>query len=299
VRYTNAVSFRTALETRLKTAAASSPTMSVNRLRKLVALERFLARLLEASPLVDLTDYFNFSVERVGRIDADQEGAAIRFRLRAEVAGRQFETVVVDVGFGGALAREPDLVDSPGYLAFAELAPIPVPTLPLDLHVAEKVHAYTRRYGGTFQSSRVKDLVDLALVPSLAEFDAGELRHALELTFGSRASHPLPTRLPLPPEDWVAAYRNLAAEVALDPDVTVGHQIAATFLDPVLTGEVSESARWDPAQGQWHDDYDALLDRTVFRLDDDAYSQFNAMLDDPREPSDALRKLLNTKAPWE
>ena len=44
---------------------------------------------------------------------------------------------------------------------------------------------------------------------------------------------------------------------------------------------------------------DILLDRTYFQLDEEAFAQFSAMLDAPREPSDALRKLLRTPAPWE
>ena len=44
---------------------------------------------------------------------------------------------------------------------------------------------------------------------------------------------------------------------------------------------------------------DILLDRTYFQLDDEAFARFSAMLDTPRAPSDALRKLLRTRAPWE
>lgn len=42
-----------------------------------------------------------------------------------------------------------------------------------------------------------------------------------------------------------------------------------------------------------------LLDQTFFQLDEEAFARFSAMLDAPREPTDALRKLLRTPAPWE
>ncbi len=42
-----------------------------------------------------------------------------------------------------------------------------------------------------------------------------------------------------------------------------------------------------------------LLDQVYFRLDDDAYARFSAMLDAPPAPTAELRDLLNTKAPWE
>jgi hypothetical protein len=36
-----------------------------------------------------------------------------------------------------------------------------VPALAVELHLAEKLHAYSRVYGTGVQSSRVKDLVDM------------------------------------------------------------------------------------------------------------------------------------------
>ncbi|MBI2339950.1 MAG: DUF1778 domain-containing protein [Deltaproteobacteria bacterium] len=42
-----------------------------------------------------------------------------------------------------------------------------------------------------------------------------------------------------------------------------------------------------------------LLDQTYFALDADAFARFQAMLDNPPKPTDRLRRLLTTKAPWE
>ncbi|HEY7031552.1 MAG TPA: DUF1778 domain-containing protein [Thermomicrobiales bacterium] len=44
---------------------------------------------------------------------------------------------------------------------------------------------------------------------------------------------------------------------------------------------------------------DVLLDRTFFRLDGEAFARFTALLDNPPPPSDELRTLLLSKAPWE
>ena len=43
----------------------------------------------------------------------------------------------------------------------------------------------------------------------------------------------------------------------------------------------------------------AILDQRVFYLNDEEWAWFNAMLDAPPEPSEALKRLMRTPAPWE
>ncbi|MCH7741349.1 MAG: DUF1778 domain-containing protein [Proteobacteria bacterium] len=42
-----------------------------------------------------------------------------------------------------------------------------------------------------------------------------------------------------------------------------------------------------------------LLDQRLFHLDEEAFSRFQAMLDAPVKDNPALRRVLNSKAPWE
>jgi uncharacterized protein (DUF1778 family) len=44
---------------------------------------------------------------------------------------------------------------------------------------------------------------------------------------------------------------------------------------------------------------EALLDRTLLRVDAETYARFLELLDAPPQPSEGLRKLLLKKAPWE
>ena len=44
---------------------------------------------------------------------------------------------------------------------------------------------------------------------------------------------------------------------------------------------------------------DILLDQNAIYLDDEAYDRFVELLDNPRPPTDTLRRLLQTKARWE
>jgi hypothetical protein len=200
---------------------------------------------------LELDDFFNFVIRKTTTFDTAMEGSAIRFQVLAELDGRKFESVVIDIGFGDPLPDAPDRLQGPNLLGFAEIQPAKIPALPLEQHLAEKVHAYTRTYEGNLHSSRVKDLVDMILIQSVAAFEAGRLLAVIEKTFTSRITHPLPTALPAPPMTWRTPYRRLAEEVGVTPELTTGHKQVAALLDPLLGGEVPLGAKWDPLYRRW------------------------------------------------
>ncbi len=204
-----------------------------------------------AAQAIDLSDYFSFAIEKTGYLDIALEGAAVRYRVTAELAGRTFEDVIVDIGFGDPVVSPPEILRGPDLLRFAEIDPIEVPALPLEQHVAEKVHAYTRIYGGQRPSSRVKDLVDLVLIRSLSAFEVERLRTALRTTFTNRGTHPLPTTMPPPPPGWSRAYRRMANDVGINPDVSTAYEQVAAFLNPVLDKTAPNDGCWDPLPGVW------------------------------------------------
>ena len=82
---------------------------------------------------------------------------------------------------------------------------------------AEKVHAYT--LSRSAQNSRVKDLVDLALLIGSGGLDKQRIMEALRLTFERRGTHDLPANLLPPPADWQVPFHALAEECGLPTDV--------------------------------------------------------------------------------
>jgi len=206
---------------------------------------------LLAAQGIDLGDHFTFSIERTARLDTATDGAAVRYRAVADVAGRRFDSVIIDIGFDDPLLESPDILLGPTFLTFAGIEPVAVPALPLQQHIAEKVHAYTRTYDRGRASTRVKDLVDLALIRSAGSFDAGSLRSALDQTFITRATHPLPPTLPPPPSGWTTPYRRLATGVGIEPTLRIGYQRSAEWLDPILNRSARDEARWNDVRGEW------------------------------------------------
>lgn len=194
-------------------------------------------------------DFFVFKVERAGA-PADRLGRSHRFRVSTTLAGRPFESFLLDVGFrpDGAVAGETLRTD--GFLEFAGIEPVEVRAVPLELQVAEKLHAYTRTYEGPRSSTRVKDLIDLALIAELSTLDAKCLRGEIDSIFGLRGIHRAPDALPPVPREWAMPYRRLAEEVGISPELAIGHREAAALLDPVLSGEIA-GGRWDRGRRTW------------------------------------------------
>jgi hypothetical protein len=197
VRYATAVAFRQALEQRLKNEAKETG-LTLARLRKRVAFEAFLRRLLAVAPdrwvlkgalaldfrlhtrtrstkdidlgrdddeqaairdivaaqRVALDDFFTFAAIRASDLDDADDFTAVRFHVTAQLGGRTFEQFRVDIGFLDSISYEPDTIQSPGMLRFAGVPQLALPAIPIPQHLAEKVHACTRRYGDATARAR-------------------------------------------------------------------------------------------------------------------------------------------------
>ncbi len=197
----------------------------------------------------DLDDFFVFSLER-SDTTPDLLGGTHRFSVTASLAGRLFESFVLDVGTDEGSLMAADALTTDDILGFADITPVTVPTLPLAAQVAEKVHAYTRTYEGGRGSTRTKDLIDLALIASMFPMSAAALRAEINAVFARRATHEPPPAVPPPPADWRGPYRRLALTVGLEPDLDTGHARVVAMLDPVLGGHVA-TGTWDPDSQRW------------------------------------------------
>lgn len=212
-------------------------------------IEQLTEDLLAATRL-DLDDHFVFRTRRVRDADSEQPEPTVRFHVTVEVAGQLFDEATLDVAVSAHADWKPEHVKS-HLLEFAGLPPVEIPVIPPELHVAEKVHAYTRAYGAVGQAStRPKDLVDIIVIVETTPLDAAVLNSAFQRIFERRNTHRLPTSLPAPPAGWAASYRAAALPAHIDTDLAVGHRKAAACVDPILSG-ATRSGRWDPQSGRW------------------------------------------------
>jgi len=289
MKYATDHAFRTALEARIKQGQTDSA--GVSRMRKRIAFERLLARLVAKAPgewvlkggfalelrlgnvarstkdadfewrlgeedavellldaaALDLGDHFTFALERADA-ETDLPGGGQRWRVAVTLAGRTFERVVVDVAFAAAPVHPPEQIATSNLLEFAGFEGVQVPTLGIEQHLAEKLHAYTREYAGGRRTTRVKDLVDVVVIANTSVIDATKLTEAIMVIFDRRAEHPVPASLPEPPAAWATPWRRLARDVPATEELADGYREAAALLDAVLNGTVA-SGEWRPGNG--------------------------------------------------
>lgn len=164
-------------------------------------------------------DGFEFRVGEATVLDVDQAGRpGWRFPVEADLAGRLFAKVRVDVVARTEEISATERLQLPGLLAFAGVPAADVEAVDRAQHFAEKLHALTRTYAGERPSSRVKDLPDLIFLIDDGLVPGAEVLEATERVFASRATHPLPAELPDPPVAWGPAYAALVEEL----DVSAG-----------------------------------------------------------------------------
>ncbi len=210
-----------------------------------------IARHMIAMQSLQHEDYFTFTATGVPVTNIDGGLRASRYRVTAELAGRRFEEVTIDVGFDYPFSLDPDLLTGHGLLSFAGISSPVVPAIKLERHLAEKLHAYTRLYEGQRVSTRVKDFVDMFLIGTIARFTAGDVRRALQDVFDERQTHSLPHAIPRPPSAWQVPFRTLAEESGAPSDVRESYLLVARFLNPVLGGEADDELRWRPEEWAW------------------------------------------------
>ena len=144
---------------------------------------------------------------------------------------RIFARFHLDAGIGDVVIESLETIVCRDWLAFAGIESSQVRMIAREQQFEEKIHAYTLPRNAP--NSRVKDLVDLALLIGADELDRRGILEALNLTFERRGTHELPERLAPPPADWQIPFRALAEECGLQTDLAAVFSKVQLFFDEV------------------------------------------------------------------
>ena len=209
--------------------------------------EEATAALLAAADR-DIGDHFRFEATKTTQLQEAARGR--RIHLSAYLGGL-YATFHVDVVVGTPMSGQPDTVPPLTPLHIEGLVRPSYRAFPLSDHCADKLCAMIethRQVGGTYVSSRVKDLVELALIARSQTIDGSALRAAI-LAGTAHRGLPMPTAFAVP--DWDAWRTGFTKTIAAAPGEAMPFadavQLVTRFLDPVLAGPVD--ARWNPGFG--------------------------------------------------
>jgi hypothetical protein len=148
------------------------------------------------------------------------------------MAARVFSRFHLDAGIGDAVMEPLETVECREWLEFAGIKGPRVQMIPREQQFAEKLHAYTLPRSSA--NSRVKDLVDLALLVESGGLAPGRIQEAVRLTFQRRATHEMPSVLSPPPADWRRRFEALAEECRLPQTMDAVFDRVRAYVEAVL-----------------------------------------------------------------
>lgn len=190
--------------------------------------------MLQSAAAIPLGDWFEYSIgPPVMDLAAAPYGGA-RYLVEARMDARIFARFHLDAGIGDVVMQPLETIECRDWLGFAGIERSWVQMIAREQQFAEKIHAYT--LPRSTPNSRVKDLVDLALLIGAGGLDGHRILEALRLTFEKRGTHRLPSALAAPPVDWQPPFNALAEECGLPADVGVVFARVREFLEEVLAG---------------------------------------------------------------
>ncbi len=226
-----------AMELRLKIARATQDIDLFVKTHTLIADQQMILERLQDDGNVDLSDFFEYRISFPETALIGPPYGGFRFPVESRIAARTFEKFHLDVGIGDICFQPFERIKGKDWLDFCGI-PAPVClVISVEQQFAEKIHAYSlpREQG---YNSRVKDLVDMALLIQYYEMDHERIVAALQQTYMRRGTHELPDTLNNPPEEWNSTFEALAKQCDLDGDISTVFASVHDFYERALKTKI-------------------------------------------------------------
>lgn len=161
------------------------------------------------------------------------------FDVKLDYEGKPWCTVPFELGHNEiGDADDPEFALAPSIRAmFTSVglpAPDPVPVMPTDHQIAQKIHAIT-----VSGSDRARDLVDLQLLATYELLDLAMIRATCARLFDYRKAHAWPPSIVEGP-DWVTLYAEAAEGLDVVPDVAAAIEWLKQFIARVDQARASD-----------------------------------------------------------
>ena len=204
-----------ALEVRLRDEARLTKDLDLGLRGSDVDPEDLRERLIDALATDPDNDRFAMTVGPATRCTEDGEGRATwRIPVSADLAGRQFGRIKIDVSPRAHELDATDVVALPTALDFAGIDAREIEIIDIHRHAAEKLHAMQKDFGDR-ENTRVRDLVDVVLLSEHGLLVSDKLSTAVVKVWEEREGASPPSKPPKLPSSWPRRYEEAAAELEL------------------------------------------------------------------------------------
>lgn len=205
-----------ALEVRLRDDARLTKDLDLGLRDDVEGADDLHERLVDAFAVHHGGDAFDLLAGFPEVLGADGGGHLTwRVKVAAGLAGKPFGGIQMDISPRSHELVATDSVPLPNSLDFAGVPATVVEIVDVNRHAAEKFHAMLRDFGDR-ENSRVRDLVDLALLIEHHLLTPTAVAASTRQVWAERDGVDPPTELPALPESWPPRYERLAAEYTLD-----------------------------------------------------------------------------------
>jgi len=200
----------------------------------------------------DLEDGFVFEIGDPVALEGEGPEGALRYSVTARLAGKVFEQLKLDINLTNEDPRPVEIVEiKRNPFAFIGELPLKLPMISPAQQLAEKLHAYTRRYAEG-ASSRPRDLFDmLVIAQEIVLPTSGEIAVLCRQTFAMRKT-PWPPEFSPPPADWESPWLGFITDYPIPWRTAAnGYEALAGFWLPILKDVLPEFSEWHPDVWEW------------------------------------------------
>lgn len=218
-------------------------------------IEDALDELLRASR-EDLGDFVSFELIEARPIKADDEyrqGLSVRFAVNLGV--KRMQDISIDLVVDQIPLEHAELITPADRIEVSGIETFDYLVYPVENALADKLCALSERHEGR-ASSRVKDLVDIAVYATTCQIDGGKLQKAVRRELSARKLDG--ARTFAVPEEWGDSqsrqFTKLCMQTGLPESLrslSNTEKLASNLLDPAL-GEAVAGKRWDCSKLSWY-----------------------------------------------
>lgn len=229
-------------------------TRDIDLLSEEADLDAALAE-LRALAEADLGDFVVF--EFVGAVPIkveDEYRSGLKVAFVPLLGGKRLQEVSIDLVADRVACGEPEIVTPADRIDVAGVPMFDYRVYPLANSLADKLCAMVETHDGK-PSSRIKDLVDVAIYATTVDIDGGELCRRVRSEAGARGIV-LPDRFSVP-DEWKqlyeGAFKKLVSRTGLSSelsDIAAAEALAASLFDPVLARKAGD-LHWDHESLSW------------------------------------------------